>query len=120
MFWSRTSLDQQQSRERLISPYRLEHLEESAYAMGVASQYAITSSAGGRKVVVDSGNITIPPGQFALLLTEETVKVPDQAIAFISMKAKWKFRGLVNVSGFHVDPGFEGRLKFSVYNAGGI
>jgi dCTP deaminase len=27
-------------------------------------------------------------------------------------------RGLVNVSGFHVDPGFRGRLKFSVYNAG--
>jgi dCTP deaminase len=26
--------------------------------------------------------------------------------------------GLVNVSGFHVDPGFRGRLKFSVYNAG--
>ena len=27
-------------------------------------------------------------------------------------------KGLVNVSGFHVDPGFEGRLIFSVYNAG--
>jgi dCTP deaminase len=25
---------------------------------------------------------------------------------------------LVNVSGFHVDPGFRGRLKFWVYNAG--
>lgn len=29
-----------------------------------------------------------------------------------------KFKGLINVSGFHVDPGFDGRLKFSVYNAG--
>lgn len=28
------------------------------------------------------------------------------------------YLGLVNVSGFHVDPGFKGRLKFSVYNAG--
>src|SRR5205823_733573 len=36
----------------------------------------------------------------------------------ISIKASIKFRGLVNVSGFHVDPGFRGRLKFSVYNAG--
>ena len=27
--------------------------------------------------------------------------------------------GLVNVSGFHVDPGYKGRLKFAVYNAGG-
>ena len=39
-------------------------------------------------------------------------------MGFISIKASQKFRGLVNVSGFHVDPGFEGYLKFSVYNAG--
>ena len=26
--------------------------------------------------------------------------------------------GLINVSGFHVDPGYQGRLIFSVYNAG--
>ena len=39
-------------------------------------------------------------------------------MAFISMKAKLKFRGLINVSGFHVDPGFSGRLIFSVFNAG--
>ncbi len=34
------------------------------------------------------------------------------------MKAIIKFRGLVNISGFHVDPGWKGRLIFSVYNAG--
>jgi dCTP deaminase len=34
------------------------------------------------------------------------------------MKTEMKFRGLVNVSGFHVDPGFKGPLKFAVYNAG--
>jgi dCTP deaminase len=34
------------------------------------------------------------------------------------MKFKIKQRGLVNVSGFHVDPGYSGKLLFSVYNAG--
>jgi hypothetical protein len=34
------------------------------------------------------------------------------------MRARYKFKGLVNVSGFHVDPGWNGRLVFSVYNAG--
>ena len=29
-----------------------------------------------------------------------------------------KFGGLVNISGFHVDPGYEGELIFSVLNAG--
>lgn len=61
---------------------------------------------------------TIPAGQFALLLTEERVEVPYHALAFISMRARYKFRGLVNVSGFHVDPGFKGRLIFAVFNAG--
>ncbi|AUX78306.1 dCTP deaminase domain-containing protein [Sinorhizobium fredii] len=60
----------------------------------------------------------IPPGQFAFLLTEETVKVPPTAMAFISMKATFKMRGLINVSGFHVDPGWSGPLVFAVFNAG--
>lgn len=60
----------------------------------------------------------IPPGQFAFILTEERVKIPENAIAFISMRSRVKFRGLVNVSGFHVDPGYEGKLIFAVFNAG--
>ncbi len=60
----------------------------------------------------------IPSGMFAFLVTEEVIKVPNYCIAFISMKAKMKFKGLVNVSGFHVDPGYKGKLIFSVYNAG--
>jgi dCTP deaminase len=60
----------------------------------------------------------IEPGQFGLLYTMEKVHVPDNTIAFISIKASIKLRGLVNISGFHVDPGYHGCLKFSVYNAG--
>ncbi|WP_333989426.1 MULTISPECIES: dCTP deaminase domain-containing protein [unclassified Pseudomonas] len=60
----------------------------------------------------------IPKGQFALLLTSEVLYVPTTALAFISFKAKYKFKGLINVSGFHVDPGWKGQLTFSVYNAG--
>jgi dCTP deaminase len=63
---------------------------------------------------------TIPPGQFAFLLTEEIVAVPADALAFISIRAKTKFRGLVNVSGFHVDPGYRGQLTFAVFNAGPV
>jgi dCTP deaminase len=28
-----------------------------------------------------------------------------------------KFQGLINVSGFHVDPGYNGKLVYAVYNA---
>ena len=44
--------------------------------------------------------------------------MPDNALAFLSIKARTKFRGLINISGFHVDPGYRGTLLFSVVNAG--
>lgn len=60
----------------------------------------------------------IPPEQFAFILTEERVTVPPEAMALISMKATYKMQGLINVSGFHVDPGLDGPLIFAVFNAG--
>jgi dCTP deaminase len=71
-----------------------------------------------KRLLAKNESFTIPPGQFAFLLTEEIVRIPPNAFGLISIKAKIKFRGLVNVSGFHVDPGFRGRLIYSVYNAG--
>jgi Magnesium chelatase, subunit ChlI len=52
------------------------------------------------------------------LLTEESVSIPFNALGFISIRASIKFSGLVNISGFHVDPGYSGKLLFSVFNAG--
>lgn len=62
--------------------------------------------------------MTIPPGHFAFLLTEEKITIPPEVMGFISIKATYKLKGLVNVSGFHVDPGWSGRLIFTVFNAG--
>lgn len=71
-----------------------------------------------KKLLYKDSRFVIPRGQFGFILTNEYVYVPTNAIAFISFKAKYKFQGLINVSGFHVDPGWKGRLIFSVYNAG--
>ena len=50
------------------------------------------------------------PGQFALVKTFEVVKVPREMVGLISIRSEYKFQGLVNVSGFHVDPTFSGNL----------
>lgn len=61
----------------------------------------------------------IPSGQFAFLLTHEAVCVPDDALALVALRAReLQFKGLINVSGFHIDPGYDGRLVLAVYNAG--
>jgi dCTP deaminase len=71
-----------------------------------------------KQMLAERGPITVPPGQLAFLLTEEKITIPPKVMGFISIKATYKLRGLVNVSGFHVDPGWSGRLIFTVFNAG--
>src|SRR5690606_34294489 len=93
-------------------------ITNACYEMGLGTEAFITSHGETKSIYAIGGQIQIPPGQFGLLLTQEELSMPLNLIAFISIKASKKMTGLVNVSGFHVDPGFEGRLKFSVYNAG--
>jgi dCTP deaminase len=101
----------------LIQPFREKRIQHCAYELSVGDEAYITSAGKKSKVTPDSP-VTIPPGQFGLLITREVVVIPTNAIGFISIRAGTKFRGLVNVSGFHVDPGYDDRLMFSVYNAG--
>jgi dCTP deaminase len=114
-FWSSQTLEEKGAQ--LIDPFRKDRIQHGAYELSVGAEAYIPSD--GKKSKVEPGSpITIPPGQFGLLITREVVTVPKNAIAFISIRAGTKFRGLVNVSGFHVDPGYNDRLMFSVYNAG--
>lgn len=103
----------------LINPYAEARVVNCSYELGLGSEVYITSEQKKTKRVLAQGEqVRIPPGQFANLLTCERVTIPSTALGLISMKFKLKQRGLVNVSGFHVDPGFSGNLLFSVYNAG--
>lgn len=92
-------------------------VKNACYEMALGNEVFVASD--GVKTSHKKGEqIRLPPGQFALLITEEELRMPLNLMALISIKASRKMSGLVNVSGFHVDPGFPGRLKFSVYNAG--
>jgi dCTP deaminase len=118
-FWSGATLEAR--LPDLIKPYDLPSVDCNAYTLHMGQQYYISvdgQSSTRIETLKEGRSLSIPPGQFAFLLTEEVVEVPTSAIAFISMKTDMKFRGLVNVSGFHVDPGFKGPLKFAVFNAG--
>jgi dCTP deaminase len=122
-FWSGETL--RRRGKALISDFRDDNVEYNAYALELGSEYFCTSDRkqgifgdSSKKYLEPGGTLSIYPGQFAFLKTKQTVTVPPDSMAFISMKATYKFEGLINVSGFHVDPGFGGQLLFSVYNAG--
>jgi len=122
MFWSGFKL--KKNIQTLLPNNNGEgNIDCASIALTIGSEVYITPSSDTdtkvKKILTDEDSqFIIPKGQFALLITEEIVYVPSEAIAFISFKAKYKYKGLINVSGFHVDPGWKGRLTFSVYNAG--
>ena len=118
-FWNSEKLKKRCFHEKLISSYKESRVKHAAYELSLGNEY-FSTEAGNRtkKTIGYKEQISIAPGQFALLLTEEKIRIPNDSIGLISIKAGIKFKGLINVSGFHVDPGYEGPLVFSVFNAG--
>jgi len=111
--------------QQLVKPFSPTQIDCNAYVLRMGDRYFCTSdgakgiAAAQTKVILTPGqSFAIPSGQFAFLLTKETITVPHNAMAFISMRTPFKFKGLINVSGFHVDPGYEGKLLYAVFNAG--
>lgn len=123
MFWGGERLKAELST--LISDFKSSRIDRAAYRLRVGPEVYVSPTGepddprNKPKTRLEEGQgFTIPAGQFGFILTEERVTVPLHAIAFISIRARYKFRGLVNVSGFHVDPNYQGRLIFAVFNAG--
>ena len=118
-FLSSETLRAKIETQSLITPFDASAIKHGAYELALGPEAFVTSTPEGTKRILEvGGQLRIPPEQFGLLMTAEKVKVPCDSIGLISMRAGVKFQGLINISGFHVDPGFEGQLKFSVYNAG--
>jgi len=118
-FWTSEKILHKQAVTVLIAPFHQERVKHGAYELALGGEVLITNEGNGTKRELKDGEqLVIPPGQFGLLLTNERISIPDNAIGFISIRFGIKCQGLVNVSGFHVDPGFVGHLKFAVYNAG--
>lgn len=120
-FWSTQRIRAEQQRlGNLVEPFFDSRIKQGAYELALSREVITSPHMGVRSQPGEGQVLEIPPGQFALLYTEEKISIPAHVIAFISIKATVKLDGLVNISGFHVDPGFTGRLKYSVYNAGNL
>jgi len=124
-FWTSQRLEEK--LPNLISDFSSDRIDCNAYTLRIGDEsyvsptdQALDPQAATIRRRATGEAFTIPPGQFAFLVTEEVVEIPNDAMALISIKASIKFRGLVNVSGFHVDPGYRGKLTFAVFNAGPV
>ena len=102
-FWGSKTIIEQQELNQIIFPFDPYQVKYGRYQLKVGAEAFVTVDDTKKQINLNE-QISIAPGQFA--------------IGFISIRYGIKLRGLVNVSGFHVDPGFSGKLKFAVYNAG--
>ena len=70
-----------------IDPFDETRIKHCAYEMALGNEVFISGEEHQIKKTLNKGEqIAIPPGQFALLLTDEVVKIPNNYIAFISIK----------------------------------
>ena len=122
-FWSSQTLAQHLSD--IVIPADPVNLKESCYRLSVGNEVFLTenlTSSEKRSTSVrqlkQNETFVIEPGHFALMITMEKICMPSNALGFLSIQTDVKFRGLVNISGFHVDPGSDGRITFAVFNAG--
>ncbi|KQV57384.1 MULTISPECIES: hypothetical protein [unclassified Caulobacter] len=124
-FWSSETILSRGRAEQVVLPFDRGKVDTASYRLTVGSEIFVTPHSKDvapkykTKQQLSAGQtIIIPSGQFAILITHQKVQIPADTIGFIGLRSGPKMRGLVNVSGFHVDPGYKGQLVFSVFNAG--
>jgi len=102
----------------LFSAFDISSLQPANYDLHLGKECYVTTEKYPKILETSDGAISIEPGEFGILTTHEYIYVPSDLLGLISLKFTYKKQGLVNISGFHVDPGYHGRIIFAVYNTG--
>ena len=119
MFLARDRIEKHVSEGKLIANhYHPGLVKQCSYDLRLGEQVYMVGKDAPEKLSHEYPYISIPPGQFALLTCLEELKMPEKVMGFIALRSTFKFQGLVNISGFHVDPTHEGTLLFAVQNVG--
>ena len=121
-FWGEGKWASANAAQTLIDAYDPAKLKDGCYRLSMGDEAIVSSGDlgrhGGYRKLGESDILTLEPGRFAFLITKEAIHLPANAIGLINVETNIKFKGLVNISGFHVDPLYSGKLIFTVFNAG--
>lgn len=101
-----------------LNDFDIDNLQSANYDLRLGKECYVTTEKHPKDLEKSGGILVIEPGEFGILTTHEYVYLPDDVFGFISLRYRYKRLGLINISGFHVDPGYCGIIIFSVYNAG--
>ncbi len=105
-----------QSGRLVIGDYDGAQLQPCAYDARAGKEALVS----GNDQLIDlpkAKSVTLKAGDFALIMTHESFKLPNDIAGHIGMKSSWARRGLVLLAGIQIDPGFEGHLRLGFYNS---
>ena len=94
------------------------NLQQCSYDLALGEEVYVVGDKAPRRLSRRDPFLRLSPGQFAILTCHEMLDIPENLVAFITLRNRYKMEGLLNISGFHVDPTFKGRLLFAVHNIG--
>ena len=105
----------QRAQDLTIDPFSEGNLDSASYDCRVGNE-AFVSGADEIIDVANKGLVIIEPGEFAMLVTRETVRCGPQIAAQLGLDSRYARQGLVLLSGPQIDPGFTGVLIVRVTN----
>lgn len=107
-----------ESHRLFVTPFEPKKLKGASYDLSLGREALVSNR--DEKVLLGpdrTHSLNLQAGDFALVLTKESVKFPMDICANIGMRSSLARMGLILLHGMQVDPGFEGYLRFGLYNA---
>lgn len=98
-----------------LSDFSEKCLQPASYDLRVGEE-GFTSSAGRVINIQIEGVLEIQPGDFALVMTHEKLRLPNAMLGRFGLRSEYARMGLLATVGPQVDPGFEGRLVIGIVN----
>jgi len=98
-----------------ISDFSDDCLQPASYDMRVGEE-GFTLSAGKVINIKIDGELEIQPGDFALVMTHEKLRISADMLGRFGLRSMYARMGLLATAGPQVDPGFEGKLVIGIVN----
>jgi dCTP deaminase len=114
-----TELRQAVAEDRLIHGGKASSIEGLKYDFALGSQMLF-----GQKAPIDvaklpeleRADLAVRPGELVYVMSDESVELPNDMRADLSLKRKISHLGIMVLGGSSIDPGYKGKLIFALYN----
>lgn len=104
----------------LIYPFTDENLRGSSYDLTVGEEYYIGEDCDSSKLSTEGlrqrQSFTIPPHAVCFILTTESIALPKDVTAKVSLRMTYIYAGMVLTSQPPFDPGYHGRVVVMLHN----